>query len=132
MQNLNLICVIGTVETYLEFWGEGLNFGITIAEIQPKVWERIRKVERENVEFRQRGYQNRGIKFFFSNCGNGIAENWKKKEKKSGSEIYGRVKKKKSVVHNIFTINHMWLVIISSNKNLWQPNCGNAIAEIGE
>ena len=80
LQNLNLICVIGTIETYLEFWGEGLNFGITIAEIQPKVWERIRKSERENVEFRQRGYQNRGIKFFFSNCGNGIAENGGKKK----------------------------------------------------
>ena len=39
-------------------------------------------MERENVEFRQRGYQNRGIKFFFSNCGNGIAENGKKKKKK--------------------------------------------------
>ena len=44
----------------------------------------------------------------------------------------GRVKKKKKCyVHNIFTINHMWLVIISSKKNLWQTNCGNAIAEIG-
>ena len=32
--------------------------------------------------------------------------------------------------YNIFTINHMWLVIISSKKNLWQTNCGNAIAEI--
>ena len=52
--------------------------------------------------------------------------------------------------YNIFTINHTWLVIISSKKNcdklivamalpklgekknLWEPNCGNAIAEIGE
>ena len=37
--------------------------------------------------------------------------------KKSGSEIW-EVKKKKYFVHNIFTINHMWLVIISSNLNL--------------
>ena len=43
LQNLNLICVIGTVESYLGFWGERINFGITIAEIQPKVWERRRK-----------------------------------------------------------------------------------------
>ena len=49
LQNLNLICVIGTVETYLGFWGERLNFGITIAKIQPKVWERIRKRWREKM-----------------------------------------------------------------------------------
>ena len=30
--------------------------------------------------------------------------------------------------YNIFTINHTWLIIISS-KNLWQINCGNGIAE---
>ena len=33
--------------------------------------------------------------------------------------------------YNIFTINHTWLIIISS-KNLWQINCGNGIAEIRE
>ena len=59
----------------------------------------------------------------------------KKKRKKSGSEIYGRVKKKKvscpQYFYNIFTINHMWLVIISSKKFLWQTNCGNATAKIG-
>ena len=49
LQNLNLICVIGTVKTYLGFWGERLNFGITIAEIQPKVWERRRKRWREKM-----------------------------------------------------------------------------------
>ena len=37
-------------------------------------------------------------------------------------------KKKSCHVHNIFTINHTWLIIISS-KNLWQINCGNGIAE---
>ena len=40
-------------------------------------------------------------------------------------------KKKKCYVYNIFTINHMWLVIISLKKKLWQTNCGNGIAEIG-
>ena len=49
LQNLNLICFIGTVESYLGFWGERLNFGITIAEIQPKVWDRRRKRWREKM-----------------------------------------------------------------------------------
>ena len=53
LQNMNFICVIGTVESYLGLWGKRMNFGITIAEIQQKVWERRRKRgERENVEFR--------------------------------------------------------------------------------
>ena len=49
LQNLNLICVIGTIESYLGFWGERLNFGITIAEIQPKVWERRCKRRKEKM-----------------------------------------------------------------------------------
>ena len=49
MQNLKLVCVIGTVQTYLGFWGESLNFGITVAKIQPKVWERRRKRWREKM-----------------------------------------------------------------------------------
>ena len=49
LQNWKLICVIGTVQSYLGFWGERLNFGITIAEIQPKVWERRRKMWREKM-----------------------------------------------------------------------------------
>ena len=49
LQNQKLICVIGTVQSYLGFWGERLNFGITIAEIQPKVWERRRKRWREKM-----------------------------------------------------------------------------------
>ena len=53
LQNMNFICVIGTVESYLGLWGKIVNFGIIIAEIQQKVWERRRKRgERENVEFR--------------------------------------------------------------------------------
>ena len=112
--------------------------------------EEKKKVERENVEVRQRGYRNfsaqfccpgvRGVlgvpkvkrkkkwqtncgntiaeigeKKNCNNCGNGIAENG---EKKKWFRNLGRVKKKKYYVHNIFTINHMWLVIISSNLNL--------------
>ena len=46
---MNLFCLIGTVETYLGFWRERLNFDIAIAEIQPKVWERRRKRWREKM-----------------------------------------------------------------------------------
>ena len=42
-QNLNFICVIGTIESYLGLWENKVNFGITITEIQQKVWERRRK-----------------------------------------------------------------------------------------
>ena len=49
LQNQKLICVIGTVHSYLGFWGERLNFGITVAEIQPKVWEGRRKRWREKM-----------------------------------------------------------------------------------
>ena len=49
LQNLKLICVISTIKTYLGFWGERLNFGITIAEIQPKVWERRCKRRKEKM-----------------------------------------------------------------------------------
>ena len=43
LQNWKLICVIVTIQSYLGFWGERLNLGIIVAEIQPKVWERRRK-----------------------------------------------------------------------------------------
>ena len=49
LQNRKLICVIGTVQSYLGFWWERLNFGITIAKIQPKVWERRRKRWKEKM-----------------------------------------------------------------------------------
>ena len=62
-------------------------------------------------------------KICFGNCGNAIAKNGKKNYK-----ICEWVKKKSCHVHNIFTINHTWLIIISS-KNLWKINCGNGIAE---
>ena len=34
--NSKLICVIGTIPTYLGIWGKRVNFGNTIAEIQQK------------------------------------------------------------------------------------------------
>ena len=150
LQNLNLICVIGTVESYLGFWGERLNFGITIAEIQPKVWDRRRKRWREKmlnfgnmdteiplpnsaarvwgvcgvpkVKRKKKNFDKLIVAMPLpkqggkncNNCGNGIAENGGKKMWFRNLE---RVKKK-CYVHNIFTINHMWLVIISSNLNL--------------
>ena len=46
---MKLICVIGIIQIYLGFWGERLNFGITVVEIQPKVWERRRKRWREKM-----------------------------------------------------------------------------------
>ena len=100
LQNLNLICIIGTVESYLGFWGERLNFVITIAEIQPKVWERRRKRWREkmlnfgNVDTEiplpnsaARVWGVRGVpkvkrkkkKIWQTNCGNAIAETGGKK-----------------------------------------------------
>ena len=52
LQNLKLICIIETIQTYLRFGGERLNFGIIVAEIQPKVRERRRKRWREkNLNF---------------------------------------------------------------------------------
>ena len=49
LQNLNFICVIETVESYLGLWEKRANFSITIAEIQQKVRERIRKRRREKM-----------------------------------------------------------------------------------
>ena len=151
MQNRKLICVLGTVQSYLGFWGERLNFSITVAEIQPKVWERRRKRWREKMlnfgngdtefslsnsaarawsawsekekkkkkltnELWQCHCRNRGINFFFSYCGNGIIENWGKKKLRN---LWKSKKKKLSCpqyFYKIFTINHTWLVIISSKK----------------
>ena len=49
LQNRKLICVIDTVQSYLRFWGERLNFGIIVVEIQPIVWERRRKRWKEKI-----------------------------------------------------------------------------------
>ena len=57
----------------------------------------------------------------FGNCGNAIAENGGKKNSGCQNHMWG-IKKKKVLrlqyFYNIFTTNHMWLVIISSNLNL--------------
>ena len=53
-------------------------------------------------------------KFWQTNYGNAIAEIGKKNVVPRSGES----KKKKCYVNNIFTINHMWLVIISLNLNL--------------
>ena len=49
--NLEFICVMGTVPSYLGNWGKRVNFGNGVAEILTKVWERERekKWEREKV-----------------------------------------------------------------------------------
>ena len=95
---MNFICVIGTVESYLGLWENRVNFGITIAKIQQKVWERRRKRGREkmlnfgnvNTEIPLPNSCCLGVKCAWStqsekkklwqtNCGNAIAEIRKKK-----------------------------------------------------
>ena len=50
--NSKFICVIGTVPTYLGEWGERVNLGNTIAEIQQKYErEREKEGERECMNF---------------------------------------------------------------------------------
>ena len=98
LQNLNFICVIGIIENYLRLWGKRVNFGITIAEIQQKVWERRRKRGEEkilnfgnvNIEIPLPNSCCPGMKCALSvqsekkkncdNCGNAIAENGRKKK----------------------------------------------------
>ena len=50
--NSKFICVIGTVPTYLGNWGEKVNFGNTVVEIQQKYEREREKVgERECMNF---------------------------------------------------------------------------------
>ena len=50
--NLKFICVISTVPIYLGEWGERVNFGNTVAEIQQKYEREREKVgERECMNF---------------------------------------------------------------------------------
>ena len=115
LQNLNFICVIGTVESYLGLWGKRVNFGITIAEIQQKVWERRRKRGREkmlnfgnvNTEIPLPNSYCLGMKCAWSaqsekkknlwqtNCGNTIAEIGKKNCNNCGNDIAENGRKKK-------------------------------------
>ena len=41
--NLEFICVMGTVPSYLGNWGKRVNFGNGVAKILTKVWERERE-----------------------------------------------------------------------------------------
>ena len=47
--NLEFICIMGTVLSYLGNWGKRMNFGNSVAEILTKVWERKRKSGREKI-----------------------------------------------------------------------------------
>ena len=107
LQNLNLICVIGTVESYLGFWGERLNFGITIVEIQPKVWERRRKRWREKML----NFSNVDTKIPLPRC-EVCMECPKWKEKK-----------------NFFWQTNCGNAIVEIGKKKICNNCGNGIAE---
>ena len=50
--NSKFICIIGIVPTYLGKWGEKVNFGNTVAEIQQKYEREREKVgERECMNF---------------------------------------------------------------------------------
>ena len=121
LQNLKLICIIGTIQTYLGFWEERLNFGITVAEIQPKVWKRRKKRWREkmlnfgngDIEFPVPNFATRvwevcvecpkwkEKKNWQTNGGNAIAEIGKKNCNNCGNGIAengGKKKKKKRVV----------------------------------
>ena len=93
LQNLNLICVIGTVESYLGFWGERLNFGITIAEIEEekggerKCWTSATWIPKFLYPILMPGCEvcvecpkwKEKKKIWQTNCGNVIAEIGKKK-----------------------------------------------------
>ena len=104
-----------------------------------KLWERKRKNGREKIlnfgngiteipaaqiywpinQLWQCHCRNREKKIY-GNCGNAIAENGRKK-KIMVVEIWRGIKKKMlhlQYFYNIFTTNHRWLVIISSNLNL--------------
>ena len=102
-----------------------------------KVWERKRKSGREKIL--NIGNHITEIPVVQTcwlkiNCGNAIAEIGKKnlwqlwqchcqkwEEKKMVVEIWGGIKKKMlrpQYFYNIFTTNHRWLFIISSNLNL--------------
>ena len=88
-----------SVKSYLELWGKRVNFGIIIAEIQQKVWERRRKRGERKCWIlvmwipkffypipADQVWSVRGVpkvkrkkKLWQTNCGNAIAEIGKKK-----------------------------------------------------
>ena len=128
--NSKLICVIGTVPTYLGIWEKKVNFGNTIAAIQQKQEREKEKVGERNFLFsatpslkfllpipvarvsswsvsgrkenQMWQWHCRNKKKKIGNCGNAIAENGRKR-KNSGcpNHIWG-IKKKKSTTSIIF------------------------------
>ena len=79
--NLEFICVIGTVPSYLGNWGKKVNFGNGVAEIQQK-YERKRKSGREKfLNFGNHITEIPAAQTCWSktNCGNDIAEIGEKK-----------------------------------------------------
>ena len=129
--NLKFICVIGTVSTYLEKWGERVpKFNKSMRE-KEKRWERENawisvmwlpkfllpdqpaqvcvcvcskcEVLKPEIQLWQCHCRNRGRKKkICGNSGNPIAENGKRKKKWLPKS--GEELKKKSYVHNIFII----------------------------
>ena len=57
LQNRKLICVIGTVQSYLGFWWEIEFWYYRCRNSTKSMRENKKKVERKNVEFRQRWYR---------------------------------------------------------------------------
>ena len=49
MLNLEFICVMGTILSYLGNWGKRVNFGNGVAKILTKVWEKKRKSGRDKI-----------------------------------------------------------------------------------
>ena len=110
--NLNFICVIKTVQSYLKLWRKRMNFGITIVEIQQKVWERRRKGGREKMlNF---GNVNIEIPLPNSYCP-GVKCAWSAQSEK---------KKKK-----LWQTNCGNVIVEIGRKNC--NNCGNSIAKNG-
>ena len=145
--NLEFICVIGTVLTYLEKWGERVpKFNKSMRE-KEKRWERENawisvmwlpkfllpdqpaqvcvcvcskcEVLKLEIQLWQCHCRNRGRKKNLWQLWQSHCRKWEE-EKKVVAEIWGGIKKKvlrSQYFYNIFTINHKWLVI-SSNLNL--------------
>ena len=116
--NLEFICIIVTVQSYLGNWGKRVNFGNGIAEIQQKY-----EIEREKSGERKFWISAMAPPKFLlpkpanreTNCGNEIAEigkknlwqchcrKWEEKKIVVAKITYEELKKKKCYIYNIFT-----------------------------
>ena len=104
--NSEFICIIVTVQSYLENWGKRVNFGNGVAEIQ-------QKYEREREKAGERKFWISAMvspKFLLpkptdreTNCGNTIVENRRKKNSSCRNHMWGIKKKKKCYIYNSFT-----------------------------